>query len=59
MEPGVASDLHRDGQGPPCMFRDREGCRQRIGGRPDPTKMITVSDSDSVVVGINRLHLWY
>ncbi len=43
MEPGVARDLHRDGPGQPCMVRDREGCRQRIGGRPDPTRMIAAS----------------
>ncbi len=43
MEPGVASDLHRDGRGPPCMVRDREGCRERIGGRPVPTRMIAAT----------------
>ncbi len=35
LEPGVAG-----GPGPPCMVRDREGCRQHIGGRSDPTRMI-------------------
>ncbi len=43
MELGVASDLHRDGLGPPCMVLDREGCCQRIGGQPDPTRMIAAS----------------
>ncbi len=45
IEPGLASDLHRDSPGPPYMVRDREGCRQRIGGRQDPTRMITASVS--------------
>ncbi len=48
MEPEVASDLHRDGPGPPCMVRDREGCRQRIEGRPDTTRMIVASVTVSV-----------
>ncbi len=39
----VANDLHRDGPGPPCTVHDREGCRQRIGGRPDPTRMVAAS----------------
>ncbi len=43
MEPGVASNMHRDGPGPPCMVRDREGCRKHIGGQPDPTRMIAAS----------------
>ncbi len=43
MEPGMASDLHRDGPGPPCMARDREGCRVRIGGRPVPSRMIAAT----------------
>ncbi len=43
MELGVASDLHRDDPGPPCMVRDREGCRQSFGGRPDPTRMLAAS----------------
>ena len=50
LEPGVAIDLHRDGPGPPCMVCDREGCRQRVGGRPVPTRMIaaTVTVSDNM-----------
>ncbi len=43
LEPGVAVELHRDGPGPPCMVSDREGCRERIGGRPVPTRMIAAS----------------
>ncbi len=48
MEPRVASDLHPDGPGPPYMVRDREGCRQRIGGRLIPTRMIATSVTMSV-----------
>ncbi len=48
MEPGVASDLHRDVPGPPCMVRDRERCRQRVGSRPIPTPMIVASVTVSV-----------
>ncbi len=43
MEPGLATDLHRVGLGPPCMVRGRKGCRQRVGGRSDPTRMIAAS----------------
>ncbi len=49
----MAIDLHRDGPGLPCMVRVREGCRQCVGGRPDPTRMIaasvTVTDSEYVL----------
>ncbi len=48
MEPGVASDLHCDVPGPPCMERDRARCRQRIGSRPIPTPMIAASVTVSV-----------
>ncbi len=48
MEPGVANDLHQDGPGPLCMVRDRDGCRQRIVGQPDPTRMMAASVSECV-----------
>ncbi len=35
--------VNRDGPGPPCMVCDREGCRERIGGRPVPTRMIAAT----------------
>ncbi len=50
MEPGVAIDLHRDGPGPPCMVHVPEGCRQRVGGRLDPTRMIAASVTVSELV---------
>ncbi len=31
------------------MVHDREGCRQRIGGRPDPTRLIAASVTVSVL----------
>ncbi len=43
MDPVAASDLHRDGPGLPRTVRDREGYRQRIRGRPIPTRMIAIS----------------
>ncbi len=46
MDPGLARDERRDGPGPPCMVRVREGCRQRIGDRPIPMKMITTSGTE-------------
>ncbi len=39
----MALDLHRDGPGPPRMVSDREGYRERIGGRPVATRRIAAS----------------
>ncbi len=43
LEPGMTIDLHRDDPGPPCVVSNREGCRQHIGGRLVPTRIIAAS----------------